>query len=261
MKSAVEFKARKGKAPISMVSAYTHWEARFLAASSVDCVLVGDSMATVMDGEPTTVACTPEFIARHTAAVARGLGGNKFLIADFPLLAARKGVGPAIDCAALLLRAGAHAMKIEGVDGHEDVLRHLVQSGIPVIGHLGLTPQSVHAIGYKVQGKTKEGAANLLRQAKAVEAAGCSGLVLECVPADLAAEITAAVSIPTIGIGAGAGCDGQVLVFHDLLGLNPGFSAKFVRTFADGNKLVTDGLKAYHDAVAARTFPSDRESY
>ena len=261
MKSAVEFKARKGKAPISMVSAYTHWEARFLAASPVDCVLVGDSVATVLDGEPTTVAATPEIMARHTAAVARGLGGNKFLVADFPLFAARKGIGPALDCAALLLRAGAHAVKIEGVDGHENVLHHLVQSGVPVIAHLGLTPQSVHAIGYKVQGKTPAAADSLIRQAQSAEIAGCCGLVLECIPVGLAAEITAAVSIPTIGIGAGAGCDGQVLVFHDMLGLNPGFSAKFVRTFADGNKTVTDGLKAFHDAVTDRSFPSDRESY
>lgn len=261
MKSVIEFKARKGKVPISMVSAYTHWEAKFLATSPVDCVLVGDSLAVVLDGEPTTFACTPEIMARHTAAVSRGLNGNKLLIADFPMLAARKGIASAIDCAALLLRAGAHAVKIEGVDGHEDVLHHIVQSGVPVMGHLGLTPQSVNSTGYKVQGKTKEAAASLLRQAKAVEAAGCCGLVLECVPTDLAHEISSAISIPTIGIGAGSGCDGQVLVFHDLLGLNPGFTAKFVRIFADGNKTVTDGLAAYHDAVSAGTFPADRESY
>lgn len=262
MKSVLDFKARKGKAPVSMVSAYTHWEARFLAASPVDCVLVGDSLAVVLDGEPNTFAATPEIMARHTAAVARGLGGGKLLVADFPFLAARKGVVAAIECASMLMRAGAHAVKIEGVDGHEDVLRHLVQSGVPVMGHLGLTPQSVHASGgYKVQGRTEAAAESLLRQARAVEAAGCFGLVLECVPADLAAEITAALSIPTIGIGAGAQCDGQVLVFHDLLGLNPGFNAKFVRQFADGNKTVTDGLASYAAAVANGGFPTKKESY
>jgi 3-methyl-2-oxobutanoate hydroxymethyltransferase len=265
MKSVLDFKARKGKARISMSTAYAHWEARFLAASPVDCVLVGDSVATVVDGEATTFSATPEIMARHTAAVFRGLGGadsKKLLVADFPFLAARKGIAPAVECATLLMRAGAHAVKIEGINGHEDVIRHLVQSGVPVVGHLGLTPQSVHALGgYKVQGKTDAAAADLLRQALAVEAAGAFGLVLECVPADLAREITAALSIPVIGIGAGAHTDGQVLVFHDLLGLNPGFNAKFVRPFVDGNKIVGDGLASFAAAVADGSFPSKKESY
>jgi 3-methyl-2-oxobutanoate hydroxymethyltransferase len=262
MKSVIEFKARKGKAPISMSTAYTHWEARFLADSLVDCVLVGDSVATVMDGEATTFAATPEIMARHTAAVARGLGGAKFLIADFPFLAARKGIVSAVECAALLLRSGAHAVKIEGVDGHEDVIRHLAQSGVPVIGHLGLTPQSMQALGgYKVQGRGEAAAADLLRQAKALEAAGVSGLVLECVPADLGKAVTEALAVPVIGIGAGPHTDGQVLVFHDMLGLNPGFGAKFVRQFAEGNKTVANGLEAYARAVSEGTFPNREESY
>jgi 3-methyl-2-oxobutanoate hydroxymethyltransferase len=265
MKSVLEFKARKGKGRISMSTAYTHWEARFLAASPVDCVLVGDSVATVVDGDATTFAATPEIMARHTAAVARGLGGiesKKFLIADFPYLAARKGIPAAVDCATLLMRAGAQAVKIEGIDGHADVVRHLVQSGVSVIGHLGLTPQSVHALGgYKVQGKTAPAAADLVRQALAVEAAGASGLVLECVPSDVAREITETLAIPVIGIGAGPHTDGQVLVFHDMLGLNPSFSPKFVRTFADGNKLVTDGLSSFAKAVSDGDFPSKKESY
>lgn len=265
MKSVLEFKARKGKGAISMSTAYTHWEARFLAASPVDCVLVGDSVATVVDGEATTFSATPEILARHTAAVARGLGGGdgaKFLIADFPYLAARKGIPAAVDCATLLMRAGAHAVKIEGIDGHEDVVRHLVQSGVSVIGHLGLTPQSVHALGgYKVQGKTEAAAADLLRQARAVEAAGASGLVIECVPAEVGRAITEALSIPVIGIGAGPHTDGQVLVFHDMLGLNPGFSPKFVRQFADGNKFVADGLSSFAKAVTDGNFPGPKESY
>ncbi len=262
MKSVLEFKARKGKAPISMSTAYTHWEARFLADSLVDCVLVGDSVATVVDGEATTFAATPEIMARHTFAVARGLGGAKFLVADFPFLAARKGIVPAVECASLLLRAGAHAVKIEGVDGHEDVIRHLVQSGVPVIGHLGLTPQSMQALGgYKVQGRGDAAAENLLRQARALEAAGVSGIVIECVPAALGKAVTAAVGVPVIGIGAGPHTDGQVLVFHDMLGLNPGFGAKFVRQFADGNKTVANGLEAYARAVSEGTFPNSKESY
>ncbi len=262
MKSVLDFKARKGRGPkISMVSAYTHWEARFLAASPVDCVLVGDSLAVVLDGEPNTFAATPEIMARHTRAVTRGAGG-KLVIADFPFLAARRGLAAAVDCAAELLRAGAHAVKIEGVDGHEDVLRHLVQSGVPVLGHLGLTPQSLHALGgNKVQGKTEAAAADLLRQARAVEAAGCFGLVLECVPSTVAAELTAAVGIPTIGIGAGPHTDGQVLVFHDLLGLNPGFDARFLRRFADAGAVVTDGLAAFSKAVAKGEYPAKKESY
>ena len=262
MKSVLDFKARKGQGRISMSTAYTHWEARLLAASPVDCVLVGDSVATVVDGEATTFAATPEIMARHTAAVARGLAGAKFLIADFPFLAARKGLVPAVECATLLMRAGAHAVKIEGIDGHADVIRHLVDSGVPVIGHLGLTPQSVNAFGgYKVQGKTEATAATLLRQARAVEAAGASGLVLECVPTEVAREITAALTIPVIGIGAGPHTDGQVLVFHDLLGLNPGFNARFVRAFADGGSVLSTGLTAFAESVTDGTFPSKKESY
>ena len=262
MKSVLEFKARKASGPkISMVSAYTHWEARFLADSPVDCILVGDSLAVVIDGEPQTFSATVEIMARHTRAVVRGAGG-KLVIADFPFLAARKGVPAAVDCAAELLRAGAHAVKVEGVDGHEDVLGHLVGSGVPVIGHLGLTPQSIHAFGgYKVQGRGGEGAADLIRQARAIEAAGCFGLVLECVPANVAAEVTAAVGIPTIGIGAGPDTDGQVLVFHDLLGLNPGFGARFVRHFADGGTVVNAGLAAFAHAVAKGDYPAKKESY
>ncbi|MEO0055530.1 MAG: 3-methyl-2-oxobutanoate hydroxymethyltransferase [Verrucomicrobiota bacterium] len=265
MKSVLEFRARKAQAPISMVAAHTHWEARLLAESPVDCVLVGDSLATVIDGEATTFAATPDIMARHVAAVARGLGEplqRKLLVGDFPFLAARKGTPFAVDTATLLLRAGAQAVKIEGVDGHAEVIFHLVQSGVPVMGHLGLTPQSVHAFGgYKVQGRDSAAAADLVRQARALEAAGVFGLVLECVPEALAREITAAVAVPTIGIGAGSGCDGQVLVMADLLGLSPGHQPRFVRHFAEAGEAASRGLAEYHAAVSARQFPSDRESY
>lgn len=265
MKSVPEFRARKGQAPISMVSAYTHWEGAFIAESPVDCVLVGDSVATVLDGEDTTFAATTEIIARHTAAMARGLGAageRKLLIADFPFLTARRGLAVAIDTAAQLLRAGAQAVKIEGIDGHADVVEHLVKSGVPVMGHLGLTPQSVHAMGgYKVQGRGEAAGAEILRQAKAFEAAGAFGLVLECVPAELAREITRALAIPTIGIGAGADCDGQVLVMGDLLGLTAGRRPRFVREFAPAGEAVRAGLAAFHAATAERSFPAAKESY
>lgn len=265
MKSVLEFRARKGQAPISMIAAHTHWEARLVADSPVDCVLVGDSLATVIDGESTTFSATPEIMARHIAAVARGLGDfakRKLLIGDFPFLAARKGLGSAVETSMLLLRAGAHAVKIEGIDGHADVIAHLVQSGVPVIGHLGLTPQAVHTLGgYKVQGRDAATAADLVRQARALEAADAFGIVLECVPEPLAREITAAVRIPVIGIGAGAGCDGQVLVMADLLGLTPGHQPRFVRQFAAVGEAARAGLAAYHAAVTDRSFPSTRESY
>ncbi|MDR1789741.1 MAG: 3-methyl-2-oxobutanoate hydroxymethyltransferase [Opitutaceae bacterium] len=262
MKTVPDFKARKGGERISVSTAYSCWEARFLAASPVDCVLVGDSVASVVDGEPATFSATPEIIARHTAAVARGLAGSKLLVADFPFLAARRGIPAAVDCAALLLRAGAQAVKIEGCDGHADVLRHLVGSGIPVMGHLGLTPQSVHALGgNKVQGRADAAAASILRQARELEAAGCFGVVLECVPFTLAAAVTSALGIPVIGIGAGPLTDGQVLVFHDYLGLNPGFQPRFVRRFADAGESVARGLAAYDAAVKNGTFPSANESY
>jgi 3-methyl-2-oxobutanoate hydroxymethyltransferase len=265
MKSVLEFRARKARAPISMISAHTHWEARLIAESPVDCVLVGDSLSTVIDGEFTTFAATPDIMARHVAAVARGLGETpqrKLLVGDFPFLSARKGIPFAIDTAALLLRAGAHAVKIEGVDGHADLVAHLVQSGVPVMGHLGLTPQSVHGLGgYKVQGRDAAAAADLLRQARALEAAGVFGLVLECVPEPLAREITTALTVPTIGIGAGAGCDGQVLVMTDLLGLTPGHQPRFVRRFAEAGEAARQGLADYHAAVTTRAFPTARESY
>ncbi len=262
MRTVLDFKARKTAGPkISMVSAYTHWEARYLAASPVDCILVGDSLSVVLDGESQTFAATTEIMCRHTAAVVRGAGG-KFVVADFPFLEARKGIAPAVACAASLLRAGANAVKIEGIDGHGDVIRHLVESGIPVLGHLGLTPQSTHAFGgHKVQGKGDAAAAEVMRQARAVEAAGAFGLVLECVPAGLAKEITAALTIPVIGIGAGPDTDGQVLVFHDLLGLNPGFNARFVRRFAEAGAAVEAGLAGYAEAVKSGNFPTKKESY
>ena len=260
MKSVLEFRARKGRAPISMISAHTHWEARLLAESPVDCVLVGDSVSTVIDGEATTFAATPEIVARHVAAVSRGLGdfsSRKLLVGDFPFLAARKGTAAAVDVAALLLRAGAHAVKIEGVDGHADVIAHLVESGVPVMGHLGLTPQTVHALGgYRVQGRSEADAERLQGHARDLQDAGASMLVLEMVPAHLASAITAQLAhCHTIGIGSGAGTAGQVLVMHDMLGVNLGKPPKFVRNFMDGQHSVAAAMAAYVRAVKDGSFP------
>lgn len=257
-----EFSAAKSEGrKIVVATAYDAWSARLLAATPVDCLLVGDSVMMVVHGERDTLGATTELMALHTRAVARA-APEKFIVADFPFLAARKGHAAALDCAAELMRAGAHAVKIEGVRGHEDTLRYLVESGIPVMGHLGLQPQSVHALGgYTVRGRDAAEEARMREDAAALEQAGAFALVLECVPQSLAREITASLRIPTIGIGAGAGCDGQVLVLHDLLGFNPEFAPRFVRRFADGADLVKEGVTRYADAVRAGTFPTAEESF
>jgi 3-methyl-2-oxobutanoate hydroxymethyltransferase len=246
---------------LSMVTCYDYTFARLVAQSAVDGILVGDSAAMVMHGCESTVSANIEMMRLHTEAVARGAGG-KFVVADMPFLSFRKGVAAALDAAAVLMRAGAQAVKLEGVDGHEDVIQRMVESGIPVMGHLGLQPQSVHAYGgYRVQGRGEEAAQAIARQAAALEQAGAFAVVLECVPAKLACEITRSLRIPTIGIGAGAACDGQILVLQDLLGLNVDFQPKFARRFVDGAACVLDSLARYDDAVKTGAFPAAGESY
>src|SRR5205823_11400873 len=170
-------------------------------------LLVGDSAVMVMHGHPSTVSASVELMRLHTAAVARGAAG-KFVVADMPFLSFRKGLAAALDAAQVLVSAGAHAVKVAGVDGHEEVIQRMAQSGIPVMGHVGLQPQSIHAYGgFKVQGRSGRAAQDILRQAGALEQLGAFAVVLECIPANLACEITAALRIPTIGIGAGAECD------------------------------------------------------
>jgi 3-methyl-2-oxobutanoate hydroxymethyltransferase len=253
--------AKAAGSKIVMVTSYDAWSARLLADSPVDCLLVGDSAMMVVHGEKDTLGATPEIMAQHTRAVAKGAHG-KFIVADMPFLAARRGEVPALDCAALLLRSGAHAVKIEGATGHVHVIRHLVESGIPVMGHLGLTPQWVRGLGgFRVQARDEGDAAKLLEDAAALEQAGAFALVLECIPQALAQEVTASLRIPTIGIGAGAGCDGQVLVLHDLLGLNPDFRPRFSRRFADGAALVRSGAVRFADAVRAGEFPAREEVF
>ncbi|MGH7994916.1 MAG: 3-methyl-2-oxobutanoate hydroxymethyltransferase [Opitutaceae bacterium] len=261
MPSILEFAAAKRQGrKLVIVAAYDAWSARLLNDASIDAILVGDSVAMVVHGEATTVGATVEMMALHTRAVARG-GPAKLIVADMPFLSVRRGATAAVDAAGALVRAGAHAVKIEGVRGHADVIRHLVESGIPVMGHIGLTPQSVHGLGgYTVQGRDGE-AGELKIDAAAVEAAGAFALVLECLPRSLAGEITAQARIPTIGIGAGSGCDGQVLVLHDLLGLNPEFRPRFVRRFAAGHTLVKEGVERFAAAVRRGAFPAAKESF
>lgn len=262
MKSVLEFqKAKKEQRPISVVTAYDAWTGRAAARSNVDCILVGDSVAMVLHGYDTTVPATVDLLALHVAAVSRA-AKDKFIVGDLPFLSFRKGLEPAMNAVEKLMQAGAHAVKIEGVRGHEDLIEHIVASGVPVMAHLGLTPQFVHAFGgMRVQARDAEAQKMLLEQAKIVEKLGCFAIVLECVPEGIARQVTGAVSIPTIGIGAGVGCDGQVLVMHDLLGLNPDFSPKFVRKYLDGFNLVEAALNRFDRDVKERTFPSSEETY
>ena len=253
------FKAEGRK--IAMVTAYDAWSARLVARSAVDAILVGDSAGMVMHGAGTTVTATVELMAMHTRGVVATAAG-KFVVADMPFLSFRKGIAEAVTAVGALISSGAQAVKLEGVDGHEDVIRQIVRSGVPVMGHIGLTPQSVNAFGgFRVQGRSEADAATLHRQAQALEALGCFSIVLECVPADLAASITSEVTIPTIGIGAGAGTDGQVLVLQDLWGVDTGHTPRFVRRYIDGECLLTDALNRYAADVKETRFPSPDESY
>ena len=244
-----------------MVTCYDSTMAKLVARSSIDCILVGDSLAMTMHGHTDTLAATPELMALHVAAVRRG-APEKFIVGDMPFVAHRGGLDRTMDAVATIMRAGAQSVKIEGNTDDGQLIAHIVQSGIPVMGHLGLTPQSVHGLGgFRVQARSDEAAERLLADAKSLERAGCFAVVLEAVPSEVANRVTDLLAIPTIGIGAGSGTSGQVLVLQDLLGLNVDFVPKFVRRFLDGAEAVTGALNAYDEAVKARSFPSADEGY
>lgn len=246
---------------IVMVTCYDYTSARILAESDVDMLLVGDSAAMVMHGHHTTLPITIEMMAWHTAAVRRGAPG-KFIVGDMPFLSYRKSLPDTMEAVRLLMQAGAEAVKLEGIAGNEETIRHIVQSGVPVMGHIGLTPQSVNQLGgFHVQGGTVPDRERLKAEALACQSAGCFALVLECVPESLAEEITAALTIPTIGIGAGKHTDGQVLVLQDLLGLNQDFRPKFVRRYLDGSQQWLDAFNRYARDVRNGSFPASEERY
>ncbi len=262
MKSILEFaNSKHNDRKISVITCYDYWSACLIAASSVDAILVGDSAAMVMHGHRSTLPIDAEIMALHVAAVSRG-AGDKFIIGDLPFLSYRQSLSDNVAAVRLLMQAGAQAVKLEGIDGNETLIRHLVDSGVPVMGHLGLTPQSLHQLGgFKVQGRDEAAHERIVQQALRVEASGAFSLVLECVPEALATQISAELRIPVIGIGAGAGVDGQVLVLHDMLGLNREFKPKFVRQFAAGAELIEGALNDYADAVRSGAFPTAEESY
>ncbi len=242
---------------ISMVTCYDTTFARIIDKTDIDCILIGDSLSMVMHGEKTTIPAKMRWMTEHTRSVRNGT--EKYIAADMPFLSTRKGKKHATKCAGELLKAGANCVKIEGVFGQEEILRHLVLSGIPVISHLGLTPQFYQAFGgHKMQGKTEEAAAKIIEEAKKAEEIGCIAIVLECIPAALAKKITDAVNIPTIGIGAGVDTDGQVLVLQDMLGLS-GFKMRFVRQYLNGFDIVKDALNNYANDVANAKFPAGEE--
>ena len=246
---------------ISMITCYDYSSARAVADSNIDCIHVGDSLAMTMHGYPNTLSATTAMMALHTGAVARGAPA-KFIIADLPFLSYRKGLKDAMDSVHELMSAGAHAVKLEGVRGHAEIVRHIVDSGVPVMGHLGLTPQSVHVLGgMKVQAHTNAAVKVLTTQARELEDAGCFAIVLECVPAQGARRVTDLLKIPTIGIGAGIHVSGQVLVYQDVLGLNPGFKPKFLRVYANTFEVIRTALNAYDNDVKFGVFPSESESY
>ncbi len=262
MKSVLDFAAAKASGrKISLVTCYDASLARVIEASKVDCVLVGDSAAMVVHGHADTLAATVDMMEVHTAAVRRG-APTRFLIGDMPFLSFRKGIPAALDAVAALMRAGAQAVKLEGVAGHEDVIAAIVGSGVPVMGHLGLTPQSVNALsGFRVQGRREDDSARIVEDAKRMESLGCFSIVLECVPSALGARITQSLRIPTIGVGAGARCDGQVLVLNDLLGFTGSHRPKFVRSYVDGNAIVRDALDRFDADIKQGDFPAAAESY
>ncbi len=254
-------KKKEAGEKIVVITCYDYTSAVLVAQTQADCILVGDSLAMTMHGFSSTVMATIEMMALHTAAVNRG-APEKFIIGDLPFLSNRKSLSDNMNAVEKLMQAGAHAVKLEGAAGNTDFVRHLVASGVPVMGHIGLTPQFIHQLGgYRVQGKTEEEAKRLKEEALALQEAGCFSIVLECVPANVAEEISKSLAVPTIGIGAGAGTDGQVLVFQDLLGLNTGFRPKFVKTYLDGAGLVRGAIDAYADDVKKGIFPDAEHRY
>ena len=246
---------------ISMVTCYDFWSAQLLDQSDVDCLLVGDSLAMVMHGFDSTVHADVELMALHTRAVARG-APHKFIVGDMPFLSVRKGLPPAMDAVQTLMQAGAGAVKIEGEAGHLDIIAHIVESGVPVMGHLGLTPQAVHGFGgHRVQARGEAAGKALAEAARRLAQAGCFALVLECVPAAVARCVSASIPIPTIGIGAGPHTDGQVLVLQDMLGTNPSFKPRFLRHYADGFATIRTAVNRFHADIQEGSFPRREESY
>lgn len=262
--SAPEVRARKtrdGAEPLVMVTAYDAPGARVADEAGVDMILVGDSVAMVVLGYEDTLQVTVDDLAHHTAAVARAQP-SALVVGDLPWMSYHTSTEDTVRNAARLVRAGAGSVKLEGGRKRLPMIEAILDAEMPVMGHLGLTPQSVHAMGgFRVQAKGQEAAVELMEDAKALSHAGCFAIVLEGVPTEVAQMVTAAVDVPTIGIGAGPHCDGQVLVAHDLLGIEDRIAPKFVRRYASMKDDMVTAMAAYASDVRSGAFPSDEESY
>jgi 3-methyl-2-oxobutanoate hydroxymethyltransferase len=255
-------RARKGGDKIAVVTAYDVVFARLADEAGLDVILVGDSLGMVVQGESSTLPVTLDEMVYHSRIVSRGVR-RAHLVADLPFMSYQASVEDGLRAAGRLIKEGrAEAVKLEGGVAVAELVRRLVAAGIPVMGHVGMTPQSVHQFGgFKLQGRTDEQRARILEDARAIADAGAYAIVVETVPKAVAAEVTKAVAAVTIGIGAGGACDGQVMVMHDLLGLEPAWKPRFVRRYAEMGQAVGAAFKAYAEDVRAGRFPSDQESY
>lgn len=243
---------KKGKNRISMITCYDYPTARIISKTPIDAVLVGDSIAMTLYGYESTIYATPQMMKEHTSAVRKGIG-NKLVITDMPFMTFRKGKEYALDIAAEFVKAGADAVKIEGIDGHQDVISYLLESGIPVMGHLGITPQYVKSIGkFTRKGKEKNEAIKIIEDAKKLEKLGCFSIVLECVEEKLAGEITSKLKIPVIGIGSGNSTDGQIAVIHDILGLYPE-PPSFALKYVDLSEIIFNAIEEYSSKIKNNT--------
>ncbi len=261
-KSIYDLLSRKGGAPLSMLTAYDYHTAYTIDEAGIDMILVGDSLGNVMLGYENTLAVTVEDMIHHGKAVCRG-AKNTFVVVDMPFMSYQTSVTDAVRNAGRIMKeTNCQAVKLEGGAVYADRIKAIVEAGIPVVAHIGLTPQSVNMLGgYKVQGKTVEAAQHLIDDAKAVAEAGAFAITLECVPAALAKKVTESVPALTIGIGAGNGCDGQVLVYQDMLGYTDGFTPKFVKKYANLHEVMLEAFKQYKAECENRTFPTPSNTF
>lgn len=259
--STVQKQKEQGE-KITMLTAYDYSTAKLMDESGIDMILVGDSLGMVMLGYEDTISVTMADMIHHTAAVSRGTK-DALVVADMPFMSYQTSVYDAVSNAGRLMKEGrCQAVKLEGGKALCPQIKAITEASIPVMAHIGLTPQSVNALGgFKVQGKSEEAARKLIADAKAVEAAGAFAVVLECVPAKLASMISEMLTIPTIGIGSGGGCDGQVLVYQDMLAMFPDFKPKFVKHFADVGSMMKSGFQAYMEEVKAGSFPAEEHTF
>ncbi|RAS89706.1 3-methyl-2-oxobutanoate hydroxymethyltransferase [Priestia endophytica] len=255
-------KMKKEKEPIVMLTAYDYPSARLAEQAGVEMILVGDSLGMVVLGYESTIPVTVEDMIHHTKAVKRG-AGKTFIVTDMPFMSYHTSREDALRAGAEIMReSGAHALKLEGAGETLSVIRALTEGGIPVVSHLGLTPQTVGVLGgYKVQGKDAQSALKLIEDAKCAEASGAIAVVLECVPYQLSKRITEELEIPIIGIGAGSYTDGQVLVYHDVISYGVERLPKFVKTYGNANEYIEKSLREYVSDVKAKTFPSEEHSF